>query len=315
MIKTIQKSAKTEDEAVQLALNELGLTRDEVSVAIVERSRTGFLGLKNTPAVVSVSYEAPDEPEPIPTPTVSAEPSAAALSEPITSAAATPKAAPAKPEPAQRDAAEHVKSEAVATEEQSAAAQAFLDGLLRRFGVDARQEVTRGGDTISVNLTALDEPGVLIGRRGETLDAIQHLTNYVVNRGLSTHSRVRVNLDTEGYRRRRGETLEALADKTAARVIKYRRGITLDPMNAYERHVIHTALQERDNISTYSVGSEPNRRVVIAFGKGAERVERADSRPDNRHGGHGRGERTDKIERNQQRYVPSAPPPKFREWK
>ena len=206
MLKTIQKSGKTEDEAIALALVELGLTRDDVNVEIVERAKAGFLGIRSTPAIVNVSYEV--------------------------------------------------------TEEKSDAIRTFLEGLLDRFGVQAQIDVSDPVDgTVSVVLSGAD-PGILIGRRGETLDAIQHLTNYAVNRG---GSRMRVNVDTENYRQRRGDTLETLATKTAAKVIKYRRNFTLDAMNAYERHIIHTTLQDNAQVSTRSVGSEPNRRVVVSF--------------------------------------------------
>ena len=104
--------------------------------------------------------------------------------------------------------------------------------------------------------------GSLIGRRGETLDAIQQLTNYAVNRGQS--KRVRIHLDAENYRAKREETLERLARKTASKALKYHRNMTLEPMNAYERHVIHAALQDFDGVTTYSTGTEPNRRVVVA---------------------------------------------------
>ena len=105
--------------------------------------------------------------------------------------------------------------------------------------------------------------GILIGRRGETLDAIQHLTNYAVNRG--QNKRARINVDAENYRRKREESLQRLAQKVAGKVVKYRRNITLEPMNAYERHVIHAALQDMDNITTHSTGVEPNRCVVIEY--------------------------------------------------
>ena len=208
MIKSIEISGKTEDEAIELALEQLGLSRDDVSVEIVERAKTGFLGLKNTPAVVKILYES------------------------------------------KGDRIERVES--------------FLSGLFERMDIDAGIELAEEEGSINVILTSKD-PGALIGRRGETLDAIQHLTNYVVNR--SGSGRVRVNLDVENYRQRRNETLEHLAARTAGKVMKYRRNMTLDPMNAYERHVIHTALQNYENISTYSVGNEPNRRIVVAYGR------------------------------------------------
>ena len=211
MTKSIEVSGRTEDEAIDAALEQLGLARDDVSVEIVERAKTGFLGLKSTPAIVKVIYEAKE------------------------------------------DRAQQVED--------------FLEGLFERMGVETDLTVTEGDGSVNVVLTGKD-PGALIGRRGETLDAIQHLTNYVINRGSS--NRVRINLDAENYRQRRNETLESLATRTAGKVVKYRRNMTLDPMNAYERHVIHTALQNHDNISTYSVGAEPNRRIVVAYGRNGE---------------------------------------------
>ena len=211
MIKSIEVSAKTEDEAIASALEQLGLARDDVSVEIVERAKTGFLGLKNTPAVVKVVYDS------------------------------------------KGDRMELVES--------------FLAGLFVRMDIDVNISVTEDDGSVNVVLMSKD-PGALIGRRGETLDSLQHLTNYVVNRGGS--NRIRVNLDAENYRQRRNETLEHLAARTAGKVMKYRRNMTLDPMNAYERHVIHSALQSYDNISTYSVGNEPNRRIVVAYGRNSE---------------------------------------------
>ena len=105
--------------------------------------------------------------------------------------------------------------------------------------------------------------GAIIGRRGETLDAIQQLTSYTVNRGAS--KRVRIHVDAEGYRAKREESLQRLAVKVAGKVIKYRKNMTLEPMNAYERHVIHTALQNYKGVTTYSTGVEPNRRTVVAY--------------------------------------------------
>ena len=221
MTKSIEVSGKTEDEAIESALEQLGLARDDVSVEIIERAKTGFLGLKNSPALVKVVYEVKE------------------------------------------DRTERVES--------------FLLGLFERMGVETGVEISEGSGSIEVVLTGKD-PGMLIGRRGETLDAIQHLTNYVTNRGGS--GRVRVNIDAENYRQRRNETLETLAARTAGKVMKYRRNMTLDPMNAYERHIIHAALQSYENVTTYSVGSEPNRRIVVALGSGGDN--RGDNRRENR---------------------------------
>ena len=108
--------------------------------------------------------------------------------------------------------------------------------------------------------------GAIIGRRGETLDAIQQLTNYSVNHGQS--KRARIHIDAEGYRAKREESLQRLALKMAGKVVKYRKNMTLEAMNAYERHVIHTALQDYPNVTTYSTGVEPNRRTVVAYAPG-----------------------------------------------
>ena len=108
-----------------------------------------------------------------------------------------------------------------------------------------------------------DDLGYLIGRRGDTLDAIQHLCNYAVNRGVEGH--VRVHVDAEEYRVKREESLRRYARKKAQQVLKARRRTTLEPMNAYERHVIHATLQDMENITTHSTGTEPNRRVVIEY--------------------------------------------------
>ena len=108
-----------------------------------------------------------------------------------------------------------------------------------------------------------DDLGYLIGRRGDTLDAIQHLCNYAVNREVEGH--IRVNVDAESYRQKREESLRRYARKKAQQVLKARRRTTLEPMNAYERHVIHAALQDMENITTHSTGVEPNRCVVIEY--------------------------------------------------
>ncbi|MBR2521279.1 MAG: protein jag [Oscillospiraceae bacterium] len=141
----------------------------------------------------------------------------------------------------------------------------FLKGLLERMGSDAEITVTdEGENSYKVELHGSDM-GMLIGRRGETLDAIQHITNYCMNKGDS--SRMRISIDAENYRKKRDDSLVHLAEKVAAKVIKYRKNVTLEPMNAYERHVIHVALQDKNEVTTFSTGKEPNRRIVVAYSK------------------------------------------------
>jgi spoIIIJ-associated protein len=139
------------------------------------------------------------------------------------------------------------------------------------MGSDAIPKVEMtGGDRINVDLTG-EKLGMLIGRRGETLDAIQHITNSVVNRG--GDARIHISIDAESYRSKREDSLQRLAEKVAGKVLKYRKNMTLEPMNSYERHVIHTALQEYEGVTTFSTGVEPNRRIVVAYGKGRRIVE------------------------------------------
>ncbi len=146
-----------------------------------------------------------------------------------------------------------------------AAAEAFIRGLLQQMESDATPKAYRmNEDTVLVDLVG-ENLGVLIGRRGDTLDAIQHLTNYAVNR--EGGKRTRINVDAENYRAKREESLERLARKVAGKVAKYRRSVTLEPMNAYERHVIHAALQDYRDVSTHSTGTEPNRRIVVSYNR------------------------------------------------
>lgn len=141
--------------------------------------------------------------------------------------------------------------------------EVFLKGLLERMDSAAVPHAEQTGEnTYRVELTG-DDLGYLIGRRGETLDALQHLCNYAVNRGIEGH--IRISVDAEDYREKREDSLRRYAVKKAQQVLKQRRRTTLEPMNAYERHIIHTALQDMENITTHSTGVEPNRRVVIEY--------------------------------------------------
>lgn len=232
MIKSLEMRGRTEDEAIAAALKELGLDRDDVSVQVVERAKSGFLGIGASPAVIRVEYEAPDEPE--------EEAPAAAPEVKVEEAPAAPV-----------DECEDYK-----------AIRSFLTGLLERMGTEAQIEISPRDKGVSVNLSG-PGMGAVIGRRGETLDAIQHLTNYVVNR--STDKHLHISVDAESYRAKREESLVRLAEKMAAKVIRYKRSMALEPMNSYERHIIHTALQNYEGVTTSSTGTEPNRRVVVSY--------------------------------------------------
>ncbi|MBT9685944.1 RNA-binding cell elongation regulator Jag/EloR [Pseudoflavonifractor sp. MCC625] len=257
MLKWIESTGKTEEAAVEAALAKLGLDRDDVSVEVLERAKSGFLGIGSCPAKVKVTYEAPDEVEEAPV--VSAPP----VEEVVPAAAPVQPESVVEPVPAAEPAAD------LSGDEAAERIHSFLTGLLAHMGAEAtpRIELDERGN-YQVELVG-HNLGALIGRRGETLDAIQQLTVYAVNRGLN--KRVRIHLDAEHYRAKREESLERLANKVAGKVVKYRRNVTLEPMNAYERHVIHTALQDYPDITTYSVGTEPNRRTVVAYSRGEHR--------------------------------------------
>ena len=267
----IDVTGKTEEEAINRALEQLKLDRDDVSVEILERAKAGFLGLGSCPDKFRVSYGEEE-------PAAPAQPKAEKVREdkPKAEKPRTEKKPAEKPqrreEPVKKESAPKTEeAQAVKTmedlgeeanDERAQEIRKFLSGLLQQMEVQAEVKVylpEKGRYKVFLEGQGL---GAIIGRRGETLDAIQQLTSYSVNR---TGSRVRVQLDAENYRAKREQSLERLANKVAGKVVKYRRSVTLEPMNAYERHVIHTALQEVPGVTTYSTGVDPNRRVIVAY--------------------------------------------------
>ena len=294
MIKFIDVTGKTEDEAIQSALAQLGMDRDDVSVEILERAKSGFLGIGSAPARVRVSYDdgkaeevKPVEKPAAPKPEKKVEPSAAPKAVPMYAPEVLQKKEPraAKEERSGRPAREERRERAPRAEraerpapqpkpivdlgeechdEKSEQIRAFLKGLLEHMDSAAEVKVYESEKGRYKVFLEGEKLGALIGRRGETLDAIQQLTNYSINRG-SEKNRARVQVDAENYREKREQSLERLAEKVAGKVTKYRRNVTLEPMNAYERHVIHTALQDTPGVTTFSIGTEPNRRVVVSY--------------------------------------------------
>ena len=326
MEKSIITTGKTIDEAVETALAQLGLTRDDVTYQVISLPKSGFFGIGAVPAKVQVTYEAPDLKPAAPKADAAprAEKKAEAVSKPETAAprialssasrskpkaakpaekkpeapkpvekkpepkAEAPKPVEKKPEP--KPAAPKAEKKPMEKKEKperapkAAAApkaepkreyipaapgsneekiEQFIKGLLENMGSKAVPHCwAESENSYRVELTG-EGLGFLIGRRGETLDAIQHLANYAVNRSVDGH--VRINVDAECYREKREDSLRRYARKKAQQVLKNRRRTTLEPMNAYERHVIHAALQDMDNITTHSTGTEPNRRVVIEY--------------------------------------------------
>ncbi len=308
MEKKIVSTGKTIDLAVEAALAQLGLTREDISYEVLALPKSGFLGFGAQPAKVQVTYEVPDPvvvPEkpksalgsasrskPKAKPVMEKKPEAPKPEKKAEAPKTEKKAEPPKPEkkaeapktekPRKEKKAEPAKApkapkehkeprEAKApraytpaqpgsTEEKI---ETFINGLLEHMGSKAVAHAFKENDnTYFVELVG-EDLGYLIGRRGDTLDAIQHLSNYTINRDVEGH--IRINVDAESYREKREDSLRRYARKKAQQVLKARRRTTLEPMNAYERHVIHAALQDMENITTHSTGTEPNRRVVIEY--------------------------------------------------
>ena len=278
MTKECIKSAATIEEATAAALTELGLTdEDDYHVEVLKLPSKKILGLfGGSPAEVKVTVELPDAPaeKKAPRPEKKKKPAEKPQKK---ETAEKPKAAKPAEKAEKGDKAESAKAPAekpLSFSERKARltptdahekTAAYIAELVRGLGLpECEVEAFENDEEILFELSCGEDYGIVIGRRGETLDAIQQLTNYSINRG-SEKNRVRVQVDAENYREKREQSLERLAEKVAGKVTKYRRNVTLEPMNAYERHVIHTALQDTPGVTTFSIGTEPNRRVVVSY--------------------------------------------------
>lgn len=277
----IDVTGKTEEEALRKGLEQLGMERDDVSVSILERAKSGFLGIGATPARIRITYgpEEADMAAPAETEVkiIPEKPAAAKKSAPAAAPKAekprqerAPRADRPRPEKRERPAPVEMDIDLPLCEDDNAKRiVSFVSGLLEHMDSSAEVRVYEMEKSRYKVVLVGEHMGQLIGHRGETLDAIQQLTSYAVNTGAD--KRIRVQMDAENYRARREQSLESLARKVAAKVQKYRRSVTLEPMNAYERHVIHAALQEVPGVTTYSVGTEPNRRVVVSYDRAQAR--------------------------------------------
>ncbi len=203
--KKIEKSAKSKEEAIELALAELGVTEDEVTVTVIEEGNKGFLGMGAKDAVVEVV----------------------------------------------------VKDLAIIR------ATKFLEDVFRGLNIEVGIKAERTENGISIELSG-DSMGIVIGKRGETLDSLQYLTTLVANKGVSREDYSKVSLDTENYREKRNEALIALSERLADKVTRTGKRYTLEPMNPYERRIIHANLQSSETVTTFSIGEDPYRKVVIA---------------------------------------------------
>lgn len=338
MERFIETTGENYKIAIEKALQQLHMERDEVSVEILEHGKKGFLGFGSTPAKVRVTYEDKTQPVPPETPfveqpkpeektveptrgktasTISPEPQKSKPQvnkkekKPVASAPkqdktakidnpqkpkrlsiatddTTPrlvKAAPknfvpeksdggrsassrkAKKKPSIIPSTPKIRERIPVSEETMKKAEAllieFLTGLLERMGIEGRVSVLPQieCDQLRIEISGSDM-GTIIGRRGDTLDAIQYLASLILNNAFDEH--IRLSVDTENYRAKRMDSLERLARKIAMKVTKSRRSMALEPMNPYERRIIHATLQDYDGVITYSTGTEPNRRVIIA---------------------------------------------------
>ena len=225
-----EKKAKSIDEAVELALEELGAKREDAQIEVIQEPAKGFLGLMAKEAIVKVTVEQTGK-----------------------------NGTDEKPV---KEVAKSQKNGGVYDSTSPAEnAKNFIKDVLSAMGIEATVTAELKGDMVEVNLEG-ENMGVVIGKRGDTLDSIQYLTSLVVNQ--TSEDYVKVSIDTENYREKREEVLCALAQRLAAKVVRTGRKFALEPMNPYERRIIHSKLQDNEDVTTFSVGQEPYRKVVIA---------------------------------------------------
>ncbi|MGE5472764.1 MAG: RNA-binding cell elongation regulator Jag/EloR [Ignavibacteriales bacterium] len=205
MTNSVEKTGKTIEEAVALAIEEMDVKREEVEVEVLDEGNKGLFGLLGS---------------------------------------------------------KQAKVKVTKKQKESNKVKAFLDNVFKEMDLDVDVVMSETEDEIDIDLQGKNM-GVIIGRRGETLDALQYLTSIVANKGKENYKKVLI--DTENYRKKREETLVKLANRIAERVVTMKKSITMEPMNPYERRIIHSTLQNNKYIETYSVGDEPNRKVVIAL--------------------------------------------------
>jgi spoIIIJ-associated protein len=296
-MKQYEASARTVEEAIELGLQELGVSIGDVDVRVVEEGSKGLFGLFGSRMAkvcltVKASEEDPlgnllEEKKPAKKPAEKPAEKKEAAKKPAEKkeAAKKPAAKPEKKEkPAEKPAAEKaepaekpeprtlekpevtmIAAENLDPESPAGIAKAFLAELTKLMGVDVTIDMGTDAEGNVYGFINGDTLGILIGRRGETLDALQYLTSLKVNRGRDSYTRV--TLDTENYRAKREDTLIRLANRMANRALRTGRKVSLEPMNPYERRIIHFALQQNEGVTTHSEGDEPNRHVVITHKK------------------------------------------------
>lgn len=276
----IKVSAKTVSDAIIEAAIQLETSSDNIEYKVIENGSSGFLGFGIKPAVVqarkkesiendyfsSASYAAKEEQNVKKEPAIKESPKKEYI-----------KKEPVKNEPVKKESFDYNKSDEdyndkdiktpkvpINKEEVEAAADTFLNDVFAAMEMSVKVTSQYSDETLNVDLIG-EDMGVLIGKRGQTLDSLQYLTSLVVNKGKSSYTRVK--LDTENYRNRRKETLENLAKNISFKVKKTKRPVFLEPMNPYERRIIHSTLQNDPSVTTHSEGEEPYRKVVVTLKK------------------------------------------------
>lgn len=242
---TVEMSAKTVDMAIKAALEELGAEIDDVKIEIIEAPSKGIFGLGTKLAKVRVTI-AEEEDE---------------AAEVVNAPRKEVSAAAEKRERAPRKETECTDADVESTVE-------FLNGLFNLAGIDVtatgKIEAFEEGDAVSIDITG-SNTGLIIGKRGETITALQHLALLALAK--KNDKAPKVYLDSENYREKRIEALKALSNRVANNVVKSRRSFTFEPMTAYERRVIHATLQSNEKVTTYSIGQGIHRKVVVALKK------------------------------------------------
>lgn len=272
---SIRVSAKTVDDAITEALIQLGVTSDRLEYEVIEKGSAGFLGIGMKQAVIEARRKPEPKEEKVEEPVVEepvkAEPKKVEAVQPQKAAAEKKADEPQKAafeKAVEKEVKEEVKKETKLVEVQPQTIEAvedFLKNTMKAMDmeVELKTEIDQDG-ALCVDMSG-EHMGILIGKRGQTLDSLQYLANRVANKHQEGY--VRVKLDTENYRARREETLRHLAKNIAHKVKRNRRPVALEPMNPYERRIIHSALQSDPAVSTHSEGEEPYRKVVVTLAR------------------------------------------------
>lgn len=247
----VEFTGKSVDEALDRALDQFETSSDQVDYEVIEKESNGLLGLFSRPAKIRVRLKEQEPEEEI------VKPSAVQK---------TVETSPVVEEKEEEQPEERISAEPVDESLLVKTAEDFLSKVCEKMGIDAKFEISCESEDSRIDINIVgNDMGLLIGKRGQTLDSLQYLTSLVVNKESGTYYKVK--LDTENYRARRKETLENLARNISSKVKKTKKSVALEPMNPYERRIIHSALQNDKYVETYSEGEEPNRKVVVAMKK------------------------------------------------